>query len=101
MNKQFWSRRIVDIEPYVPGEQPRDRKYVKLNTNENPYPPSPKVAEALADLALPSHADYINTLKLSRILDLVDVQLLDHVVVADNDCVSMRDSGLFDMPKEN
>jgi histidinol-phosphate aminotransferase len=41
-------RRGVDaLEPYVPGEQPRDPGIVKLNTNENPYPPSPRVAEAL------------------------------------------------------
>lgn len=52
MNKQFWSRRIMDIEPYVPGEQPKDRRYVKLNTNENPYPPSPKVMEAIRNADL-------------------------------------------------
>jgi hypothetical protein len=34
---------------YVPGEQPRDRRYIKLNTNENPYPPSPQVIDALRD----------------------------------------------------
>lgn len=37
------------MDGYVPGEQPRDRRYVKLNTNENPYPPSPQVLEALHD----------------------------------------------------
>ena len=46
MNK-FWNERIRGLEPYTPGEQPKDRRYVKLNTNENPYPPSPKVLEAI------------------------------------------------------
>jgi histidinol-phosphate aminotransferase len=36
---------------YVPGEQPRDGQYVKLNTNENPYPPSPRVLEAIREAA--------------------------------------------------
>lgn len=45
--KEFWSKRIRDAVPYVPGEQPKDRKFIKLNTNENPYPPSPKVLEAV------------------------------------------------------
>lgn len=45
--KNFLSAFLQSLTPYTAGEQPRDRAYVKLNTNENPYPPSPKVAEAL------------------------------------------------------
>jgi histidinol-phosphate aminotransferase len=44
---KFWSPLTASLVPYVPGEQPKDKKYIKLNTNENPYPPSPKVLEAI------------------------------------------------------
>lgn len=37
----FWSPRVAVLQPYMPGEQPRIENLVKLNTNENPYPPSP------------------------------------------------------------
>ncbi|MFZ5829002.1 MAG: histidinol-phosphate transaminase [Planctomycetota bacterium] len=54
---QFVRPEIAAMAGYVPGEQPQDGSYVKLNTNENPYPPSPKVAEAVAQ-TVPSLAKY-------------------------------------------
>lgn len=50
-----WRENIRQVEPYTPGEQPKETGIVKLNTNENPYPPSPKVNEIhenLGDLRL-------------------------------------------------
>ena len=44
---KFWSEGLRDIQPYVPGEQPAVAGLVKLNTNENPYPPSPAALEAI------------------------------------------------------
>ncbi|MBY0579992.1 MAG: histidinol-phosphate transaminase [Burkholderiales bacterium] len=44
---RYWSDVVDTLTPYVPGEQPKIDKLIKLNTNENPYPPSPRVIEAL------------------------------------------------------
>jgi histidinol-phosphate aminotransferase len=44
---EFIREAIRNLDGYTPGEQPQDRRYVKLNTNENPYPPSPRVLEAV------------------------------------------------------
>ena len=43
-----FSSRVANLNPYIPGEQPKDREYIKLNANENPYPPSPNVVEELS-----------------------------------------------------
>ncbi len=45
--KEFWSNRIAGIVPYTPGEQPKNRRFIKLNTNENPYGPSLRAVEAI------------------------------------------------------
>ena len=45
---RFWSAVVHELSPYVPGEQPKLDDLVKLNTNENPYPPSPRVLAAIA-----------------------------------------------------
>ena len=48
---RYWSKKVQEIKPYIPGEQPKNRKYIKLNTNENPYPPSPGAIEAIKQAA--------------------------------------------------
>ena len=44
----FLNSKYKDLEAYVPGEQPRDMEYIKLNTNESPYPPSKEVVDAIS-----------------------------------------------------
>ncbi len=48
MNR-YWSKPIEALDPYSPGEQPQDQQYIKLNTNENPYPPSPTIANVIRE----------------------------------------------------
>jgi histidinol-phosphate aminotransferase len=47
----LWSKQLDTLTPYEAGEQPQDKSYIKLNTNENPYPPSDKVLEAIRNAA--------------------------------------------------
>ncbi|WP_328189826.1 histidinol-phosphate transaminase [Marinobacter sp. OP 3.4] len=48
---KFWSPLVRELKPYVPGEQPKMQRLVKLNTNENPYGPSPRVLEVIRQQA--------------------------------------------------
>lgn len=47
MESKMLAQRMKNLKPYVPGEQPKDREYIKINANENPYPPSPEVGKAV------------------------------------------------------
>ena len=48
---RFFSSNFASLTPYTPGEQPKERQFVKLNTNESPFPPAPGVATAVAEQA--------------------------------------------------
>ena len=52
---RFFSEKYAELEAYVPGEQPKDQQYIKLNTNENAFPPHPAVAQAAEKAARELH----------------------------------------------
>ncbi len=80
---RFWSSTLQQLAPYVPGEQPKDNRYIKLNTNENPYPPSPSVIEAIK-------AATNETLRLYPDLGIDEV----HQAAADYACRRRQDGAL-------
>jgi histidinol-phosphate aminotransferase len=74
---RFLHPKLAPLEAYTPGEQPKDKKYIKLNTNESPYPPSPAVLAALeegdiADLRL--YSDPEGTVLKGKLAELYGCQ---------------------------
>ena len=68
---RFFSEKYADLEAYVPGEQPKDQQYIKLNTNESPFPPAPGVAEAVKNAA--AKLQLSNDLKSEKLVRLLAV----------------------------
>ena len=78
---KFLSEKYASLTPYTPGEQPKERKYVKLNTNESPFPPSPlaikRASEASKVLQLYSDPDSsVLTGTLARFYDVKRSEVL-------------------------
>lgn len=65
-----WENNIRKVVPYVPGEQPKDKNIIKLNTNECPYPPSPLVKKALEQLDVDGLRKYPDTQATELVAEL-------------------------------
>ncbi|MFN3786103.1 MAG: pyridoxal phosphate-dependent aminotransferase, partial [Thiothrix sp.] len=91
---QYWSKLVHALDPYVPGEQPNDQRYIKLNTNECPYPPSAQALAAIqaaandnlrlypdpnADLLKDAIADYYRVSRASVFVGNGSDEVLAHV----------------------
>lgn len=78
---RFFSSKYSKLLPYVPGEQPKDQQYIKLNTNESPFPPSKRVLEAVTKEAarLQLYSDPESSrlrAKLAEVYSLRDTQVI-------------------------
>ena len=73
---RFFTEKYALLTPYTPGEQPRDMQYVKLNTNESPFPPSPGVAGAVAEQCsrLQLYSDPESTALRSKLAEVYGVK---------------------------
>ena len=71
-----WEKNIRRVEPYVPGEQPKNENVIKLNTNENPYPPAPEVIKAASEMK----ADPLRLYPDPAVTDLVEALAEAHKV---------------------
>ncbi|MGN0677788.1 MAG: aminotransferase class I/II-fold pyridoxal phosphate-dependent enzyme, partial [Ruminococcus sp.] len=104
MNKSLsWENNVRRVIPYTPGEQPKNPDKIKLNTNENPYPPSPKVLDALNKFdyeALKLYPDTNSTVlvdELAKYYNIKPEQIF--VGVGSDDVISMAFLTFFNSDK--
>ena len=79
LNKKYWS-----LKEYTPGEQPQDQQYIKLNTNESPYPPSKSVLDAVNSeevSRLNLYSDTSPSFILTKLSDFNSFSVLEHMPV--------------------
>ncbi|MCP4983230.1 MAG: histidinol-phosphate transaminase [Gammaproteobacteria bacterium] len=77
MNR-YWSKQLDRLDPYTPGEQPQDQQYIKLNTNENPYPPSLAVSNVIRDFEIAQLRRYPDPESAELIAALASYHNLDN-----------------------
>ena len=98
-----WETAIRKVTPYVPGEQPKGKDLIKLNTNENPYPPAPGVRQALKEMdydsfrKYPDPASSVLTEALCEYYRVEEEELF--VGVGSDDVIAMSFLTFFNSPK--
>lgn len=98
-----WEKNIRRVEPYVPGEQPKVANVVKLNTNENPYPPTPLATKAANEFDMDTLKLYPDPCVTDLVNEIADYYGLNHdqvfVGVGSDDVISMAFLTFFNSEK--
>ena len=95
---KYWSELAKNTEPYTPGEQPQDRDYIKLNTNENPYPPSKSHSLAGLRVGFTLGQDHLIE-GLNRVKNSFNSYTLDRLALAGAEA-AFKDEAYFQQAKE-
>jgi len=103
VNMRSWEKNIRKVVPYVPGEQPKEIDIVKLNTNENPYPPTPKATQAAAEFNMDTLKLYPDPDASTLVNVLADYYQLNrdqvYVGVGSDDVIAMAFMTYFNSSK--
>lgn len=98
-----WAANVRNVTPYVPGEQPQEKDIIKLNTNENPYPPSPKVFEAHRNVDVSRFSLYPELSAKTLVVSLAEYHKISEkeifVGVGSDDVLSMSFLTFFNSQK--